>query len=76
MPRQELEALVTEVTEATTVQSSAATLLSGLKTRLDAGLAELAATGVSNEALNQLSSDLNTSSNALQDAIVANTPAE
>lgn len=72
---QELDNLKNEVTEATTVQASAAALLSGLKGRLDTAIAELQAQGVTNEALNQLSSDLDTSSNALQEAIVANTPA-
>lgn len=75
MPTPELEKLQQEVTEDTDVKAAAATLLTGLKARLDAAIQQLADQGVTNEALNQLSTDLDTGSNALQDAIVANTPA-
>lgn len=73
--RPELQALIDKVAEATSVEESAATLLGSLKSRLDTAIEELAATGVSNETLNQLSSDLGTGTTDLQNAITANTPA-
>jgi hypothetical protein len=68
--------LQNEVAETTTVQQSAVVLLQGLKSRLDAAIAELAQAGVTNEALNQLSSDLNNSTDSLAAAVAANTPGE
>ena len=76
MPNENLDNLVNEVSQTTTVQQSAVTLLNGLKSRLDAAIAELAALGIDNATLNALSTDLDTSTNALADAITANTPAE
>lgn len=76
MPNPSIDVLVTEVSETKTVHESAIALLSGLKTRLDAAIAELAALGIDNATLNQLSTDLDTSTNALADAVTANTPAE
>lgn len=72
----ELEALKAKVAEAVTVEESAAILLAGLKAKLDAAIAELAAQGVVNESLNQLSTDLGTGTTDLQTAITASTPAE
>lgn len=71
-----LEALVAEVSETTTVQESASALITGLAARVIAIKEELAAQNVTNEALNQLSADLDSSNTALAEAVVANTPAE
>jgi hypothetical protein len=76
MPNPNIDTLVTEVSETKTVQDSAIALLNGLKTRLDTAITELAALGIDNATLNQLSTDLDTSTNALADAVSANTPAE
>ena len=76
MPNPNIDLLVTEVSETKTVQDSAIALLNGLKSRLDAAIAELAANGIDNATLNQLSTDLDTSTNALAAAVSANTPAE
>ena len=76
MPNPNIDLLVTEVSETKTVQESAIALLTGLKGRLDTAIAELAALGIDNATLNQLSTDLDTSTNALADAVSANTPAE
>lgn len=75
MPNENLDQLVNEVTETKTVQESAVALLNGLKSRLDAAIAELAQLGIDNATLNSLSSDLDTSTNALAAAVEANTPA-
>lgn len=74
MPNPNLDNLVNEVTETTTVQASAVTLLNGLKTQLDAAIAELAAQGIDNATLNNLSASLDTSTNDLAAAVAANTP--
>ena len=74
MPNENLDNLVNEVAETTTVQASAVALLNGLKTQLDAAIAELAVQGVTNEALNNLSSSLDASTNGLAAAVAANTP--
>ena len=70
-----LDTLTTEVTEATTVMASAATLIAGLKTSLDDAIAKLNA-GDNGAALDALSTSLDTSANALANAVAANTPAE
>lgn len=75
MPRAELDNLVSEVSEITTVSGSAIALLNGLSAIITQVREELAATGVSNDTLNGLSDNLNTTSNALADAVAANTPA-
>jgi hypothetical protein len=68
-----LDALTTEVTNATTVEASAVILLQGLKKSLDAAIAANAA-GDSTQ-LDALSASLGTSDAALAAAITANTPA-
>lgn len=73
MPNENLDNLVNEVTETTTVQASAVTLLNGLKAQLDAAIAELAAQGIDNETLNTLSANLDASTNDLAAAVAANT---
>jgi hypothetical protein len=73
MPNENLDNLVNEVSETTTVQASAVTLLNGLKAQLDAAIAELAAQGIDNATLNNLSASLDTSTNALAEAVAANT---
>ena len=65
---QTIEDLQKEVSENASVMDSAATLLKGLKTRLDAAIGDEAA-------LKQLSADLDTNSNALAAAVAENTPA-
>lgn len=75
MPNENVDKLVAEVSETKTVHDSAVTLLNGLKARLDQAIAELAAQSIDNATLNSLSADLDTSTNALADAVVANTPA-
>lgn len=74
MPNENLDNLVNEVSETTTVQASAVTLLNGLKAQLDAAIAELAAQGIDNATLNNLSASLDTSTNDLAAAVAANTP--
>jgi hypothetical protein len=66
----ELDTLKTEVSETKTVMASAAALLSGLKAKLD----EAIASG-DPAALQALSDELNTETNALAAAVAANTPA-
>lgn len=68
-----LDTLTTEVSEATTVMASAATLIAGLKTSLDEAIAKLNA-GDNGAALDALSTSLDTSANALAAAVQANTP--
>ena len=65
----ELETLTTEVGETKTVMASAVTLLQGLKAKLDAA-------GTDPAKLKALSDDLDSNTNALAEAITANTPAE
>ncbi len=64
----ELDALSAEVTNATTVEQSAITLIQGLKAQLDAA-------GTDPVALKALSDSLGASDTALAAAIAANTPA-
>lgn len=76
MPNPNLDNLVTEVSETTTVQASAVVLLNSLSATVTDIKAQLAAQGIDNATLNDLSASLDTNTNALADAIVANTPAE
>jgi hypothetical protein len=66
-----LDDLTNEVSEAT----SATTLISGLKQKLDEAIAKLGQ-GDNGEALNALSQKLDTSANDLAAAVEANTPVE
>jgi hypothetical protein len=70
---QELDDLTAQVTASTTVQESAMTLLTGLKTALDAAIA--AGGGTPPAALVALSASLSAESAKLAAAITANTPA-
>ncbi len=67
MPNESLAKLTAEVAENKTVMESAATLLSGLSARL----VEVAG---DQEATLALANELDTNSNALAEAITANTP--
>jgi len=67
----ELDALRAEVTRDTDVKASAVALLQGLKAKLDAAIAS-----GDPAALTELSSTLGSTTQALADAVVANTPAE
>lgn len=62
-----------QVTSTTSVEGSAAALINGFQTRLDAAIA--ANDAGDNTKLTQLSTDLKTSSDALAAAVAANTPA-
>lgn len=64
-----LDTLKAEVAEQKTVIASAVTLLAGLKAKLDAA-------GTDEAALAALSAELDTQTNALAAAILANTPAD
>lgn len=76
MPNPNVDTLVTEVSETVTVQGSAIALLNGLSAIITDVKAQLAAAGIDNATLNQLSTDLDTNTNALAAAVTANTPAE
>lgn len=76
MANPNLDTLVSEVSETTTVQASAVTLLNGLSAIITDVKAQLAAQGIDNETLNNLSASLDTSTNDLATAVSANTPAE
>lgn len=67
----ELETLVTEVSETSTVVDSAITLLNGLKEKLDAAIAS-----GDPAQLQALSDSLNSTQQRLAEAITANTPSE
>ena len=71
----QLDALTAEVTETTTVQQSAINLLNNLGQTIAQIQAELAAIGITNAALDQLSNTLSTNTDQLAAAVVANTPA-
>ena len=71
----QLDALATQVTETNTVIGSAITLISGIAAELTAIKAELANVGVDNARLNDLTTSLDTSEQALAAAVTANTPA-
>lgn len=73
---QSLDTLTTEVTEAKDVMGSALVLITGLAAKVAEIQAQLALQSVSNDALDALAADLDTSANALAAAVVANTPAE
>lgn len=72
----ELDKLEKEVQENGTVISSAVTLISGLKTELQAVKDELAAQGVTSAKLNELADALDANEQALAKAVAANTPGE
>lgn len=72
MPNPNLDNLVTEVSETTTVQASAVTLLNGLSAIIADIRAQLAAQGIDNETLNTLATNLDTSTNDLAAAVAAN----
>lgn len=73
----ELEDLTAAVTANTTVEQSAATLITGLAGQVQAlaDAAKTAGTGVDPAAVETLAQQLNTSATALSAAITANTPA-
>jgi len=73
MPNENLDVLVQEVTETTDVMGSAVTLLNGLGATVKQIREELAAQGIDNAKLNELSTNLDTGANALAEAITANT---
>lgn len=76
MAGQPLNDLVTEVGEATTVMKSAAALIRGFKTRMDAAVAEALANGASAEELEPLtalSAELDATGNDLAAAVEENT---
>lgn len=75
MPNENVDKLVTEVSETKTVQDSAITLLNGLSAIIADVKEQLAAQGIDNATLNQLATDLDANTNALADAVTANTPA-
>lgn len=72
----ELDKLEKEVQENGTVISSAVTLISGLKTELQAVKDELAAQGVTSAKLNELADALDANEQALATAVAANTSSE
>lgn len=74
MPNPNIDTLVTEVSETKTVHGSAIVLLNGLSATITQIKAELAALGIDNATLNQLSTDLDGSTNELAAAVTANTP--
>lgn len=75
MPRVELDNLTNEVSEIKTVAGSAIALINGFAAIVQQVKDELATTGVSNDTLNGLSSDLDSTGNELAAAVTANTPA-
>lgn len=70
-----MDRLKQEVAEAVTVMGSAATLIGALRARVKEAQAEAASKGVDIDALNTLSSDLDTNANALAEAMKDNTQA-
>lgn len=75
MPNDSLDRLQAEIQRDTDVTSSAATLLNGLSTELQSVKAELAAQGVDNTRLNTLIDNVASNTDALANAVAANTPA-
>lgn len=74
---EQIAALTAQVNKATTVEKSAQTLIEGIKARIDAAVAAAIANGATAEQLQPLSdlgTSLDTESDALQAAVVANTP--
>ena len=76
MANEALARLQQEVAENASVIDSAINLISGIAAQLQAVKDELAAVGVTNDALNTLADDLDAKAGALAEAIAANTPAE
>lgn len=73
-----IAALQASVAHDTEVEASAITLLSGLKTQLDAAIAAAVAAGATSaelQALTDLSTTIDSNASALSDAVAANTPA-
>lgn len=68
-----LDKLKQEVEETGTVQAAAVTLLNGLGAEIKKVKEELAAQGVTNASLDELSSRLDTTTNDLATAVTANT---
>lgn len=71
----ELDALQVSVTNAETVEASAVTLIQGISAQLATLSAELAAAGQDTTAIDKMKTDLDTSTQALADAVTVNTPA-
>jgi RIO-like serine/threonine protein kinase len=71
----ELDALQVSVTNAETVEASAVTLIQGISAQLATLSAELAAAGQDTTAIDKMKNDLDTSTQALADAVTVNTPA-
>ena len=71
----ELEAVALEVEETKGVEESAVVLLQGLSARLDQLAADLAAAGIDNSRVLELSAELDASSDALAAAVAAFPPA-
>lgn len=71
----DLTGIEQEVTDLTTVQESAIALLNGLSGKIAEISAELADNPVAQAKLNELTTAMDTSSNALAAAVAANTPA-
>lgn len=78
MPNPQLDALTTEITNATTVEDSATALINGIAAQIAAAVqAALAngATAAEIQPVADLGTQLQAKSDALQAAITANTPA-
>ena len=75
MPNPVVDRLEQEIAEDTSAKNSAISLLNGLSGELTAIKAELAEINVDNERLNTLVDGLDASTNALAEAVIANTPA-
>jgi hypothetical protein len=71
----EMDDLTAAVARSTDVETSAKTLMDGLKGQLDTVIAQLAAAGVDTTALVALSGQIGTNTDALAAAVVADTPA-
>jgi len=72
----EIDNLVNEVSEETTIMASATALINGFQARVDAAVAAAIAGGATAaqlQVLTQLQSDLNTSGDTLAAAVQANT---
>lgn len=72
---EQMDNLVREVAEQVTATDGVITIVGGLKAEVALVRAELAASGVNNERLNQLAADLQASQDRLAAATVVNTPA-
>jgi hypothetical protein len=70
----QLDALKDQVTQSTTVEQSAITLITGIASQLAQVSAQLAAAGADTAALDGIRTNLQTSAAALAAAVTANTP--